>query len=630
MSVPGLVETLAAALGFSLAALVLGDAALIAAEMLPVRSRRREASRRSMARFGGSLLVGFGAAAYIGVLLGLAHALRPASLLILWLLILALGRGVLAGWGRFFRARSTPRDPIFVGCAVVAAVLLVADAAAALTPPNAWDELAYHMPEARQIAETHTLHLQVESHFFYGNIPKLVEVLYAEGISVSGYALAHVLHLLVLCSFLVFVYGTLASLYGRRTGILAVVLLLLFDDLVENATTGYVDAAVASFEVGSVVALAAWVERRRSGDLVLATLLIGLALSAKYTAAATLVYLAAVFGVVSARRFGTRTTLRGAAALGGLLLVVCGFWYGKNAVLHGNPVYPLYFGHRGVSDAAYASLLRSIQEFEPRTIAGFVRVPERYGYLSEAHVFLALYLLPVALLARRATGFVRTLLIYALLYCVYWYFLASHVTRYLMPAVAAALVVFAITLVEVRGPLPRLVTIGAAAAAIGLGAPTIVTTAAANIRAVVKQKLHVSDWRYAVGLQSEASYLTGRFGCQYDAVAYAGSHLDANVVDDWNQWHAPNVAFYAPDLTFAPLSAPATTSGVAAALRKGDFRYLYVRERVRRAFLADRSDPSFAPYAAAHRAVERIALRGARVVWRESDCRIYRLAKHGA
>ena len=48
------------------------------------------------------------------------------------------------------------------------------------------------------------LPLTLGQHYFYGNIPKLLEVLFAEAIAVSGgFELAHVVHLLIAVAFLV-------------------------------------------------------------------------------------------------------------------------------------------------------------------------------------------------------------------------------------------------------------------------------------------------------------------------------------------------------------------------------------------------------------------------------------------
>ena len=78
---------------------------------------------------------------------------------------------------------------ILISLVMVASLYLTA-----LQPPYAYDELAYHFPEALQIVDSGRAVLNFGGHYFYGNIPKLMEVLFALGITTSGFPMAHLLN----------------------------------------------------------------------------------------------------------------------------------------------------------------------------------------------------------------------------------------------------------------------------------------------------------------------------------------------------------------------------------------------------------------------------------------------------
>lgn len=388
---------------FAVVALGLGELALAAVERL-VEPSRELPRPPSLARLGAALLVGLGVAASVGVALGLAHVFGRASLALATAAALLASRRALLRYARYLRARGPAARELLFGSRLrlagflLGGILFAVNYQAALAPPTAWDELAYHLPQARRLADTHTLPLTLgnhyfqTSHFFYGNIPKLGEVLYAEGIAFSGFALARALHMTVLAAFLLLVFGRVRALFGEGAAVLSVVLLLLYDHLVRNASSAYVDAATASLEVGAVLALATWAFGGDLGDAAQAALLIGFALSFKYSPLSTLVFLALLFGIAVARRRWPLARVRPLALrLTALALLPCAFWYVKNAIRYGNPFYPLYLGHPGVSEAEYRRVLLSVQQFQvPRTLSSFLRFPRWLDEPRDVPAFLGL------------------------------------------------------------------------------------------------------------------------------------------------------------------------------------------------------------------------------------------------
>jgi hypothetical protein len=356
--------------------------------------------------------------------------------------------------------------------------------------------------------------------------------------------------------------------------------------------------------------------------------MIGLALSVKYTSAPMLLLLSATLALaLFVSRPRPRHRWRFVGALAATVLVGCGFWYAKNAVRYGNPFYPLYFGHRGVSDLAYRGLINDIQRFGPRTLHDFVRIPSRYARQADLTVFLSLCLAPFALLVRRSTVIVRLLFAWAVLYSTYWFFLATHQTRFLMSSVITAAILLAITLVHLRRLLPRLALVTAAIAAIGFTNTRIIDPTGGNLSSTTRVKLRYATWAYALGRESTTEYVQPYFGCHFTALhSLEQRHLTGNVIDNWTQWHDVPLTIYESGNKFRNFTSTARGARLWADLRSDNIRYVYVRARNKAAFRRA-TDPQEVAYRDERLPLETTILRHAQPIWSKDDCRLYRIAR---
>jgi hypothetical protein len=536
----------------------------------------------SAGRWGAALLAGLGGLSTIGVALGLAGLLGRPALTAVGVAVIASSLGPAGEYWRWLRTRRLPESRWLVAGAAAIALLLAFEVAVALAPPAAVDELAYHLPQAELVADSGELPANVGGHWLYGNIPKLVEVLYAEALVFSSvHAVAHLLHLALLVGVLLFAYGTVARFFGAGAAMLAVLLLLLYDELTRNATIGYVDAATAGFELAAVLSAAAWLVDRRPEDLGLAALFAGGAAGSKYSGAATLAFVAVVALVTVAR---SRTGIALLAKLAAAALLFGGFWYVKNLAEHGNPTYPFLFGHEGVGDETYESAVDTIQGIGSPSAADFARWPvDAYARLSELPAYVALYLFPLALLVRSQRRFTGLLAVYVVVYAVYWFFLGSHNTRFVMSAVAAALILCAIAVV--RGPraVPALFAVAlAVAAAHAVLRFDDLRRATWNELAVVTRP---DEMRFLLSGLDADEFLRDRFGCHYEALARLRgptAFLPAEGLE-------ADLGLYS-DVELVSISEPADARG---------FEYLLVRG-------AQGSEPG-------------------EPIWTEDDCRLYDL-----
>jgi hypothetical protein len=607
--VPALiVEVLAANVAFVAVALTLGEFVLRLLEAAVGGSPRAP----SLSRLGTTVLAGFGTIALAGIVLAAVHLFRWQAFVVCGTAIVVLGRRALVEYGRWgsrFVARLPRAGAFVIVAAAVAVIVFAVQWLAALAPPVAYDELAYHLPEAHALADTHTLHLTLGSNRtgtgLYGNLPTLAETLYGIALTIRGAALVHVLHLTMLAAFVLLTAGFVRTLWGTRAAALAVIGLSLYPELVQNAITGYVDAAATAFEAGGAFLLVLWAVRGDRRDAAAGTLLLGFAAGVKYTTLPTLLMAGALVAVLSFRQRTWRLPL----TLGAIALVAAGYWYGKNLVRFGNPLYPFAFGHPGITDALYKGWLQSIHQFGHRSARAFVDTPAVFASTPSIAAFLAFVLAPFSLLARGSRKAAALLLVYVLAYTTYWYWYGSSQTRFLTSAVAVAIVLGAAALGAARSRL-ALVGVIAVALAACVAQEARGRTFNTNVRGALSTWLDSSQARYALGLESTSAYLHHHFSCQVDAVDVLARRRLRGAVALW--YLAPTMV-YPRDNRVAPIHVDgATPASVREELRRQGFRY---------AFTQGSPVSQLSPYP-----VVQQVLSESRPFWRLRDCTLYRLA----
>jgi hypothetical protein len=472
---------------------------------------------------------------------------------------------------------------------------------AALAPSEAYDELAYHLPIARAIDSTHAAQQLLHAHDAYGNLPSLGESLYAAALAVDGTALVHSVQFAVLLAFIVLAAAFVRELCGVRAGVVAAIALLAYPDLTYLATTGYVDAAATAFEIGAFLLTLRWLMRNTAGDLPVAALLLGFAVSVKYTALFTAAVVAGTVAVVAVRRRSVRPALVSA----GIVLVAGGFWYLKNLIRFGNPFWPFYLGHRTMDDRTYEDFVNGIHAFGPRTITAFLEVPWRLATDAAVVPFVALSVVVLAIAVRPA----RLPALFAVAFSAYWFWLASHQVRFLLSGVVVAILAVVIA-TAAGGRRERALLAFAAVAAIAVVQVKLHPFSASAAGGAVLRQLGSPKADYALGLESRAAYLRKYAGCQADAVAYLDEHPSLSPVLVRQTALAP---WFAQRTTFGKLPADAGEPARALReLRAGGFHSALTRE----------GEPAtFASGDAASAAIRARLLP----IWRHDGCTVFRV-----
>jgi hypothetical protein len=219
-------------------------------------------------------------------------------------------------------------DRIALACLLLALASLLPRP---LGPPQAWDELMYHLPHAQQWAGTGRL--QVNPWLRYPWFPYNFDLLYAAALLFRNDILPHLFHAAAgwLTAWLILGLGTRYA--SRMVGcVAAIVWLVLTKGEYDSA---YIDMGIALFVLTSAVAFEQW----RSGGrdlrwLALAAFLLGVAVGAKYQPLALLPFFA-----LALLRYDQRASTLLIAAIS--LALPCAYWYARNAIATGDPFNPI-------------------------------------------------------------------------------------------------------------------------------------------------------------------------------------------------------------------------------------------------------------------------------------------------
>jgi hypothetical protein len=264
-----------------------------------------------------------------------------------------------------------------------------------------------------------------------------------------------------------------ARLAGRSVGMLAATIVVCQPFTLWIFTSTFVEPALVLFIALALWNIACFVRSDAAEALVLAGLFAGAAAGTKYQGAVA----AALLAAAAAFLVRDRLTWRRVAAFALPALAVSAAWYVKNAVLTGDPFYPLLRGNPNPEATRLAH--ESFENYGYGTSPiDLVLLPFRL--LADAQPFdrgefaspLPLLFGPLAFLAGSARRVAAVAWLAGGAYVFAWFFGSQH-ARFLLPLLPAFAVLAAIGMVALarRGRLGRLVTVAVTTGALvaGLG-----------------------------------------------------------------------------------------------------------------------------------------------------------------
>jgi 4-amino-4-deoxy-L-arabinose transferase-like glycosyltransferase len=354
--------TLAALFLLQLAAL----AALTIVSWLVGRAVTRLPLRGPVERFTFFVGAGLGTLGVVLFLLGLVGWLIPMAVVGLAAAALLLGfvppfvppNGV-DGRGSSWAPLSWRRGLAVTGIVVFPAFVL------SLYPPTAYDETMYHLPFASAFAATHRLAV-VPEHLF-PVYPQLLELLFSGMLMVSGDVSTHVVQFLCMLATAAAVFAICERFGDRRAAVLGVALWLSNPLVHYQAASAYVDLGYTLFTILAILAFEAWRDTDSRRWIAASGILVGFAAGTKYLGLIWLGML--VLATWASAPRGRR--LARAALFTVMALASMAPWYLRNAVVTGNPIFPLIAGWvRSANRPAGAAWAGSASWVSDNTLAG--------------------------------------------------------------------------------------------------------------------------------------------------------------------------------------------------------------------------------------------------------------------
>jgi len=350
---------------------------------------------------------GTGVLALLMFVLASIGALRPAWIIASVALAVA-GAGYVVLKNRpsgAARSKARPMEPWLraaAGLVVLTVVLL------AMSAPLEWDELAYHLPYARDYAAagglvvSENLRFPLHSHNY--------QLFYAAALLFAHEPAAHLLHALSGALVAAGMFAFARHHFNQSAAILSVVMFFAFSGSLFDAA--YADLGVTLFVFFAFYSFTLWQQSRNDSFLLLAAFLLAIAAGTKYQALAQLPAFA--LALIFARR---RHWLRPAAGAAAVFLLFGSWWYLRAWLVSGDPVHPL------------GAELFGYWLWDEGDLAGQVADIERFGDHLPLELMPALGFLA---LRRRNDPVLRSLLTVALVGLAAWY-LTSRYDRYLLP-----------------------------------------------------------------------------------------------------------------------------------------------------------------------------------------------------
>ena len=275
-------------------------------------------------------MVGFGLLICVLFVLATAQLLRPlpvgAALGLVTVISLAYVWKSAGGWRNIFGP--TPSRPRPVGMLLVLTLFLLLSLRA-FAPALEWDELAYHLPVARDFARSGGL--TVFENLRYPLNAWNLHLVWSGALMFGSEAAPHLVNacLAVLVTLGIYRFGRNVS--GNASGIIAALIFLYFAR--DLANTAYVGLALTACIFFAFQALVSWHRTRREGYLLLAAFLLAMAAGVKYHG---LLYLPVFALALACMGGGWRSFFKV-----GLVLALFGsWWYLRNAWITGDPLHP--------------------------------------------------------------------------------------------------------------------------------------------------------------------------------------------------------------------------------------------------------------------------------------------------
>lgn len=216
-------------------------------------------------------------------------------------------------------------------------------------PPYYSDEMAYHF------ISPYTANYQLADVWRFdggvlNNAPRLVDTFFVLGFSLTKtYSIVRLTLFTILATSIIFVGHILRKKINFIVGLFFVLLFFsLPQDIVFTSTVGFVDiSAYAFFILGLIFSsISLFDNKEKFGWFKLAIIFLAMSVGTKYTiitAFIPLMILLTAFNFQYIKKLSSKMIASNALYILMLFMIFGGYWYIKNLLIYGNPIYPFLF-----------------------------------------------------------------------------------------------------------------------------------------------------------------------------------------------------------------------------------------------------------------------------------------------
>jgi hypothetical protein len=216
-------------------------------------------------------------------------------------------------------------------------------------PPYYSDEMAYHFMSASDLQHITPMKFTGD---IYWDSPRIMDMFYSIVFSLTHtFSIARLFHFTILATGMLYAFNILKKNFGTLVGFLFVfVFFSIPQDIVLTSTLGFVDVAAYSFLLMGVVSAVDFFMNRDKRFLILSILFWAMNLGTKYTGVTSFVVFTATFLFLAYfynqkllkvidRKLVTKIIV--------VFVIFGGYWYIKNFIAYGNPIFPFLFPCKG-------------------------------------------------------------------------------------------------------------------------------------------------------------------------------------------------------------------------------------------------------------------------------------------
>lgn len=330
----------------------------------------------------------------------------------------------------------------------------------ALTPPDYWDDLMYHL--AIPNAYLKAGRITGISHILWSNYPLTLEMLYLLGMML----VSDIVPKLISCTFgllaALLVYRIVRRWINPKYALLSTVLFYTMGLVKYLSASAHVELGLIFIELLGIHALLCYIEKPRLSRALLAGVFAGFAFGIKYDALFFIATMGLLLLFNYAKNRRSRETKPKFGHIVGFSLVILlasSPWLIKNMIIANNPVFPLFYNifggnywtQEGVKD--WTEVMRKVYGGEGRTLLGYftfffdlTMFPSDEWANQTPPIFVAF--IPALLLLKSIPRYAKWLLGAAIIYYTFYYSFYSLHARFLIFVYTLLCILVAIVVIE--------------------------------------------------------------------------------------------------------------------------------------------------------------------------------------